>query len=218
MLNEYSPAAAGAAVPLPTLAPSPASRYRSSAPDLVARAARGEAQALARLVEEQRGRIVALARFFTGRVEDAEDLAHDILLRLVQALPRLGATETFDVWVYRLSRNRCVDHFRRRRMEAGWPPHGEPESVMWRPESVPADEALEAAQASNRLRRAIRALPPVWREAVVLRDLQGLAYEDIAERLRVPTGTVKSRINRGRARLAAALSGQDLRTSSPPKA
>ena len=164
MLNEYSSATPGPAVPLATLVPAPAARYRSSAPDLVARAARGEAQALARLVEEQRGRIVALARFFTGRVEDAEDLAHDILLRLVQALPRLGATETFDVWVYRLSRNRCVDHFRRRRMEAGWPPHGEPESVMWRPESVPADEALEASQASVRLHAAIRALPPVWRE------------------------------------------------------
>jgi len=90
--------------------------------------------------------------------------------------------------------------------------------VMWRPESVPADEALEASQASVRLHTAIRALPPVWREAVVLRDLQGLAYEDVAERLRVPIGTVKSRINRGRARLAAALSGQDLRTSSPRKA
>jgi len=216
MLNEYSRPTPGPAVPLPTLAPSP--RYRSSAPDLVARAARGEAQALARLVEEQRGRIVALARFFTGRVEDAEDLAHDILLRLVQALPRLGATETFDVWVYRLSRNRCVDHFRRRRMEAGWPPHGEPESVMWRAESVAADEALEASQTSDRLRAAIRALPAVWRQAVVLRDLQGLPYEDVAERLRVPIGTVKSRINRGRARLAAALSGEGLRTNSPRRA
>jgi RNA polymerase sigma-70 factor (ECF subfamily) len=204
MLNEYSPAPTGPAVPLPTLVPVAAPRYRSSAPDLVARAARGEAQALARLVEEQRSRIVALARFFTGRVEDAEDLAHDILLRLVQALPTLGSTETFDVWVFRLSRNRCVDHFRRRRMEAGWPQQGEPESVMWRPETLPADEALEA---SERLRAAIHALPRVWRDAVVLRDLQGLAYEDVAGRLRVPIGTVKSRINRGRARLAAALSG-----------
>src|SRR4029079_5802096 len=149
----------------PTLAPSPASRYRSSAPDLVARAARGEAQALARLVEEQRGRIVALARFFTGRVEDAEDLAHDILLRLVQALPRLGAAETFDVWVYRLSRNRFVDHFRRRRLEAGWPPHGEPESVMWRPESVPADEALQGSQFPRPPHNALPALPAALRGA-----------------------------------------------------
>jgi RNA polymerase sigma-70 factor (ECF subfamily) len=92
-------------------------------------------------------------------------------------------------------------------MEAGWPQQGEPESVMWRPETLPADEALEASQASERLRAAIHALPRVWRDAVVLRDLQGLAYEDVAGRLRVPIGTVKSRINRGRARLAAALSG-----------
>jgi RNA polymerase sigma-70 factor (ECF subfamily) len=89
---------------------------------------------------------------------------------------------------------------------------------MWRAESVPADEALEASQTSDRLRAAIRALPAVWRQAVVLRDLQGLPYEDVAERLRVPIGTVKSRINRGRARLAAALSGEDLRTNSPRKA
>jgi RNA polymerase sigma-70 factor (ECF subfamily) len=207
MLNEYSPAAPAPALPPPAFVPRPAPRYRSSAPELVARAARGESQALARLVEEQRSRVVALARFFTGRAEDAEDLAHDILLRVVQALPTLGATETFDVWVYRLSRNRCVDHFRRRKMEAGWPQQSEPASVMWRQPAVPVDEALETSQASDRLREAIRALPRVWRDAVVLRDLEGLSYEEVAARLRVPIGTVKSRINRGRARLAASLSG-----------
>lgn len=216
MLNEYSPATQAPPALLPALRPT-APRYRSSTPDLITRAARGETQALARLVEEQRARIVALARFFTGRVEDAEDLAHDILLRVVQALPRLEATETFDVWIYRLSRNRCVDHFRRRRMEAGWPQQGEPEALMWRPPAVPADEALAASQAADRLRAAVRALPRIWREALVLRDLEGLTYEDIAERLGVPIGTVKSRINRGRARLAVALSGRDLRTSIPPK-
>lgn len=217
MLSEYSPPPAAAAPPPSAAVPQAHPRYRSSTPDLVARAARGETQALARLVEEQRSRIVALARFFTGRVEDAEDLAHDILLRLVQSLPSLGAAETFDVWVYRLSRNRCVDHFRRRRREAGWPPDGEPAAVMWRSRVVPADEALEASDASERLRAAIRALPRVWRDAVVLRDLQGLPYEDVAARLRVPIGTAKSRINRGRARLAAALAGRAVRTSSRTK-
>ena len=217
MLNEYSPAGAAGVPPLPALLRPAPSRYRSSAPDLISMAARGDSEALARLVEEQRSRIVALARFFTGRVEDAEDLAHDILLRLVQALPTLGAAETFDVWVYRLSRNRCVDHFRRRRMEAGWPPSQEPASVMWRSQAVPADEALEASEASDRLRAAIRALPRVWRDAVVLRDLQGLPYEDVAARLRVPIGTVKSRINRGRARLAAALAGRAVRRNSRTK-
>ena len=216
MLNEYSPVTEAPSVLPPALLPT-GPRYRSSTPDLVTRAARGETQALARLVEEQRARIVALARFFTGRMEDAEDLAQDILLRVVQALPRLDATETFDVWIYRLSRNRCIDHFRRRRMEAGWPQQGEPEVVMWRSPAVPADEALAASQAADRLRAAVRALPRIWRDALVLRDLEGLTYEVIAERLRVPIGTVKSRINRGRARLAVALSGENLRTNTPPR-
>jgi RNA polymerase sigma-70 factor (ECF subfamily) len=89
--------------------------------------------------------------------------------------------------------------------------------VLWRAEAIPADEALDASQALARLRAGIRALPRVWRDAVVLRDLEGLAYEDVAARLRVPVGTVKSRINRGRARLAAALSSEPLRTNSPRK-
>jgi RNA polymerase sigma-70 factor, ECF subfamily len=219
MLNEYSPEPAG--IPLPSLAPSRAQgrqKFRSSAPDLVARAARGDSQAVARLLEEQRSRIVALARFFTGRSEDAEDLAQDILLRVVQALPTLGSAETFDVWIYRLSRNRCVDHFRRRRLEAGWPPAGEPDRVMWRSTPVPADAALEASDAARRLRQAIRSLPRVWRTAIVLRDLEDLPYEEVASRLRVPVGTVKSRINRGRTRLAAALADAPIRTTSPARA
>jgi RNA polymerase sigma-70 factor, ECF subfamily len=217
MLNEYSAARATAAVLPPPFAPPRAQKYRSSAPDLVARAAGGESQALARLVEEQRPRIVALARFFTGRPDDAEDLAQDILLRLVQALPSLDAIGTFDVWIYRLSRNRCVDHFRRRRFEAGWSPHAEPTAVMWQCEVVPADASLEASQAADRLRRAIRALPRVWRSAIVLHDLQDLPYEEVAARLKVPVGTVKSRINRGRSRLAASLAGSGIRTSNRPR-
>jgi RNA polymerase sigma-70 factor, ECF subfamily len=213
MLNEYSAPGAAATVLPPPVARTP--KYRSSAPDLVARAAAGESQALARLVEEQRPRIVALARFFTGRPDDAEDLAQDILLRLVQALPSLEAVGTFDVWIYRLSRNRCVDHFRRRRFEVGWPVQAEPTAIMWQSDVVPADVSLEASQAADRLRQAIRALPPVWRSAIVLHDLQDLPYDVVATRLKVPVGTVKSRINRGRARLAAALAASAVRTSSP---
>ena len=215
MLNEYSAGPAAAAVLLPPFVAPRATKFRSSAPDLVAQAVRGETQALARLIEEQRPRIVALARFFTGRPDDAEDLAQDILLRLVQALPRLEAVGTFDVWIYRLSRNRCVDHFRRRRFEVGWPPQGEPAAVMWQSHVVPADASLEASQAADRLRQAIRALPRVWRAAIVLHDLQDLPYDEVAARLKVPIGTVKSRINRGRARLAAALAASAVRTSSP---
>jgi RNA polymerase sigma-70 factor, ECF subfamily len=209
MLSEYS-ARPQREAPPPAPAGAVAGRrvptYRSPSVDLVRGAMRGDPSAVSRLLEEQRGRIVALARFFTGRVDDAEDLAQDILIRLMQALPSLESAETFDVWVYRLSRNRCVDFFRRRRLEAGWP-DSEPAQVMWRSAAPPADTALAGNQSIDRLRTAIRALPPVWRSAVVLRDVQDLSYEEVARRLGVPVGTVKSRINRGRARLAAALTG-----------
>src|SRR4051812_10485773 len=108
MLSEYSPAASA---PLPVPLEPRGRKYRSPASDLVARAIAGDEPALSRLLEEQRPRIVSLARFFGGK-DAAEDLAQDILLRLVQSLPTLESAETFDVWVYRLSRNRCVDLFR----------------------------------------------------------------------------------------------------------
>lgn len=201
MLSEYSPAALA---PPPVPLEPRGRKYRSPTRDLVARAIAGDAPALSRLLEEQRPRIVSLARFFGGR-DAAEDLAQDILLRLMQALPTLESAETFDVWVYRLSRNRCVDLFRRRRLEAGWPEQAEPETVMWHAPTPSVEEAYEAGEDVRRLRAAIGALPRVWRSAIVLRDLQDLSYDEVAARLGVPIGTVKSRINRGRARLAAAL-------------
>ena len=173
---------------------------------LVEGAIAGNEAALARLVEFQRPRIVSLAAFVTRRPGDAEDLAHDILLRLVQAVPRLTAPETFDVWVYRLSRNCCVDHFRRRRFEAPFPDAGrEPRRMLWASSPRQPDDEIEAGEARRRLRAALRHLPPAWRRAVVLRDLEELSYEEAAARLRVPIGTMKSRVSRGRERLAYVL-------------
>jgi RNA polymerase sigma-70 factor (ECF subfamily) len=205
MLSEHSAPANAAPSPLAAMAHVAAVRHRRAAADLVSRASAGDRQAMSRLLDEQRPRIVGLTRFFTGRPEDAEDLAQDILLRLVEALPALESPETFDVWVYRLSRNRCVDFFRRRRFEAGWAEHAEPSAVMWRSAPDAIEEALATREQVARLRAAIRALPAVWRRAIVLRDLRDLSYEEVAARLRVPIGTVKSRINRGRARLVRVL-------------
>jgi len=166
---------------------------------------KGDASALAALVEHQRPRILGLAACFARNAADAEDLAQDILVRLVQALPRLSSPDVFDVWIYRLGRNRAVDGFRRRRFEAAWPLEDEPSAVLW---SLPArhpDASLERADALRRLRAALRTLPPAWRRALVLRDLVELSYEEVAARLQLPIGTAKSQVSRGRARLASAL-------------
>ena len=79
---------------------------------------------------------------------------------------------------------------------------------MWHAAPAALDDTIATREAVERLRAAIRALPAVWRRAVVLRDLKELSYEEVADRLGVPIGTAKSRINRGRARLAAALAGR----------
>jgi len=165
----------------------------------------GDAAVMATLLESQRQRVVGLARFFTGNAADAEDLAPDILIRVMQGLPHLERPEMFDVWVYRTSRNRCIDHFRRRRLEAPLPAPDECSHPMWVDGQRPPDDVVRQGEVRARLRRALETLPPAWRKAVVLRDLEELSYEEVAEQLDLPLGTVKSQISRGRSRLAEAL-------------
>jgi RNA polymerase sigma-70 factor, ECF subfamily len=165
----------------------------------------GDAEVVAALLEAQRPRIVGLARFFTGSAADAEDLAQDVLIRVMQGLPDLERPETFDVWVYRTSRNRCIDHFRRRRLEAPLPALDERSHPLWASGPRTPDESVHAGEVRECLKRALETLPPAWRRAVVLRDLEELSYEEVAERLSLPLGTVKSQISRGRSRLAQAL-------------
>jgi RNA polymerase sigma-70 factor (ECF subfamily) len=174
-------------------------------PTVVAQAMAGDMDAVAALLESMRPRVLGLARFFTGSASDAEDLAQDILIRVMQGLPDLARPETFDVWVYRTSRNRCIDHFRRRRFEALLPTLDERAHPLWAADLRPPDESVQAGEARARLRQALETLPPAWRRAIVLRDLEELSYEDVAERLCLPLGTVKSQISRGRSRLALAL-------------
>ena len=208
MLNNYSaaPTTAAALIAGAQSALGAPARYRFTARDLVASAMAGEPAAVARLLEQQRRRIIALAAFFTRNSADVEDLAQDILLRLMLALPTLTTPDTFDVWIYRLSRNRCIDHFRRRRYEAGWPETATDDvSPLWTVAPRRADASLETTEAVGRLRTALARLPPAWRRAIVLRDLREKSYEEVAEQLGLPLGTVKSQISRGRARLALLL-------------
>jgi len=107
--------------------------------------------------------------------------------------------------VYRTSRNRCIDHFRRRRFETSLPTLDERAHPLWAADLRPPDESVQAGEARARLRQALETLPPAWRQAIVLRDLEELSYEEVAERLCLPLGTVKSQISRGRSRLAQVL-------------
>jgi RNA polymerase sigma-70 factor (ECF subfamily) len=156
------------------------------------------------LVGQHLGRVFGLAFRFTGRADEAEELAQDIFLRAFERLHQFEGPEAlFPAWLLTLARRVAIDHLRRRRA----PPLSETE-----PDSLPSrapgpEKGVEESESSVLLWRGLRSLPVELREAVVLRDLEGLSYAEAAEVAGVPVGTMKSRVNRGRIELARRLEG-----------
>ncbi len=135
----------------------------------------------------------------TGDATDAADACQEALLAIVRGLPGFDGRSAFGTWAYRVTTNACLDELRRRRRR---PEPGLPEG----PEE-PATTVDDAEGVTTRvdLDAALQSLPPEFRVAVVLRDVAGLSYDEIATALSVPPGTVRSRIARGRAALVPLL-------------
>ena len=174
-----------------------------SSPDLMLarRAAAGQPEAWEEIVGSYGRRLYNLAFHFTGRREEAEDLTQEIFLRLHQNLRRYTGEVPLAGWTLRLSRNLCIDHYRRTRRERR--SATVPEEVL---EHFPSSDDVEArAQDRERLRAVYDALEEMPEEmacVVLLFDLQGWTLEETAASLEVPLGTVKSRLHRGRLELA----------------
>lgn len=172
-------------------------------PDLLLarRAAAGHADAWDELVDRYGRRIFNLAFQFTGRHAEAEDLTQEIFLRLYQNLGRYRGDIPLTPWALRLSRNLCIDRYRRSRRKKR---SGTVSSEVLK--HLPSDDDPQAdAQRRERLRVVYRALEEIPEElalVIVLRDLQGLTYDETAGALDLPMGTVKSRLHRGRQELA----------------
>lgn len=175
--------------------------------DLVRRARGGDAAACEALAVAHRRDAYLLALQLMGNRDDALDVAQDALLRFFTTLHRFRADEPVRPWLYSIVRNRCRDLMRRGRVRRHEPIEAEPD--RWRPELVDAgaDPHRDAARAELRRRvwRALAALTPEHREILVLRDYQDLSYEEIAEVLGIPRGTVMSRLHRARRALAGVL-------------
>lgn len=154
------------------------------------------------LVERHRGRLFSLAYRFTGRYQEAEELTHEIIVRVFRQLDRFDPRAHFAVWLNSVARNHCIDHYRaktreRQRLVAQELPF---EQTVRSPRPDP-QRLYEERETRDELLRALEELSPKLREVVHLRFFQELPYEEICERLGVPEGTVKSRIHRGRAEL-----------------
>ena len=174
--------------------------------DVVARCRQGDETAWRELVGRHTRRVFGIAYRFVGRVDEAEDLTQDIFVKVFQSLDRYRESDgAFSTWVGTVARNHAIDDYRRRREERAR--RIEDPAVMDR---VPAGEesvlrSLEREDQKQLVHRGLRALPVELREALILCDLQGLSYDEVAATLKIPLGTVKSRINRGRLELARRL-------------
>ena len=147
---------------------------------------------------------------FTGRADEAEELTQEIFLHLLPAFASFDSSGSLPAWIQRVARNYAIDHYRRRRRERSLVADGEEfENAVRFTEDQDASSdphrALEHQDLSGWLRDTIDRLPIELAQAVILRDLQEMSYEDMAPALKAPLGTVKSRINRGRLELARRL-------------
>ena len=190
--------------------PSPAAAYDGALAaerDLVRRARSGDAEAREALALAHRREAYLLALQLMGNRDDALDVAQDALLRFFTTLDRFRADEPVRPWLYSIVRNRCRDLMRRGRVRRSEPIDAEPD--RWRPELVDAHadphRDAERSQLRRRVWQALAQLTPEHREILVLRDYQDLSYEEIADVLRIPRGTVMSRLHRARRAIAGAL-------------
>ncbi len=181
---------------------------------VVQRCLDGDSGAWSELVKFHHRRIYALCYRFTGSPHDAEDLTQDVFIKVYGNLASFDmARGSFHTWLTTLARNLLVDHFRRSKqqratdsMDAGWD-DGEDLPLSDRLAATGPTQHDRAAQKeiARMVQEALTRISPELREAVILRDLQDMDYKEIALVLRIPEGTVKSRISRGRAELARLL-------------
>lgn len=176
--------------------------------NLVERCLSGNDAAWEDLVKLHTRRVYAICYRFTNSEAEAQDLAQDVFVRVFKNLKSFRSGEgSFSVWLTRLTRNLLIDHYRRTKLdriteslEDQLPVLEEKTAAMSR-----TDGLLAGREASELLQAGLQKLSPELRETVILRDLEELEYREIAEILNVPEGTVKSRLNRGRAELARVL-------------
>jgi RNA polymerase sigma-70 factor (ECF subfamily) len=170
---------------------------------LIERCLQGDQLAWEAIVRQYWRRVFNVAYKFVGRHDEAEDLTQDVFLKVFKSLGTFDRRANFQTWLVSVSRNLCIDHYRSVRKERETIDRDvnaddlSPISVEINPHV-----ALERRDLAQELRRALDELPETLRTAVVMRDIQELSYQEIADHLHLPEGTVKSRINRGRHELA----------------
>ena len=182
---------------------------------LVRRCIAGDSAAWDEIVQNYHRRIYNLCYRFVGSADDAQDLTQEVFIKIYRTLSSYDTNKgAFATWITTITRNLLVDHFRKTKqdrmtdsLDAAPSDHEDAQPLSDRIEdkSAPPDSHVRSREVGDTVHAALAKLSPELREAVILRDLQDMDYREIAAALKVPEGTVKSRINRGRAELARLL-------------
>ena len=183
---------------------------------LVRRCVTGDAAAWEEIVQRFNRRIFNICYRFTGSPDDAEDLTQEVFIKVYRMLSSYDVEKgAFQTWVTTMTRNLLVDHFRKSKLDRATDSLEEPTTAegdslslsdQIQDDGPTPDRRLLTRETQELVQKALQKLSPELRESVILRDLQDMDYREIALALKVPEGTVKSRINRGRTELARLLS------------
>jgi RNA polymerase sigma-70 factor (ECF subfamily) len=182
---------------------------------LVRRCIAGDAAAWEEIVQNYNRRIYNICYRFAGSADDAQDLTQEVFIKIYRTLATYDTNKgAFATWITTITRNLLVDHFRKTKqdrmtdsLDAAPSKHEDAQPLSDRIEDKSArpDSRVRSREVGETVHAALAKLSPELREAVILRDLQDMDYREIATSLKVPEGTVKSRINRGRVELARLL-------------
>jgi RNA polymerase sigma-70 factor, ECF subfamily len=213
MNNPMQETSKSAREPDPTTVPADSGDDPDGDLALVARAQQGDMGSYDALVTRHRGRIYAMIRNMIHQEADAWDLSQEVFIKAWQALPRFEAKARFSTWLYRIAHNAVYDWTRKRRIESV----GELNDGIFERESIDAgsrttpsggespDEAMAQSELRDKITTALGKISPEHREAVLLKDVQGLSYKEIAEVMSCSIGTVMSRLYYARQKLQTLL-------------
>lgn len=169
---------------------------------LISRARGGDREAFGALVEQYRDNVYRLAYRMCGNAYDADEAAQEAFVAAWRALPNFRGDAKFSTWLYRLTTNAAIDVMRREKRHQTV---GDGEMVDLADDADSPQETVERTEQQEAVQKALATLSEEYREVLLLRYMEELDYAEIAEVLQLPSGTVKSRINRAKAALKTAL-------------
>lgn len=175
--------------------------------ELIERCLNQDEAAWEQIVRRYKRKVFGIAYKFTGRFDEAEDLTQEVFFKVYRALDSYKREQDFSWWLVSISRNACIDYYRSVKRERKVMSGDLTDLRNFRFQGLSPQGNLEAAERSKALRKSLSELPDDLRVVLILRDLKGLSYREIADQLNLAEGTVKSRIHRGRAELAAKIKG-----------